>query len=1074
MYITTLVPLGARALYHAIFKHKWHIIGITGSLALILVVIQSGILTKTSSKTELTLNQTQPTTLPAGLYSAWLANRQNEGGATYDIQTNNTNPAVLEAANPEHKFEAQFTTNGISIDGMQLSPSQLGAANQPPLSLQSSVAPKSTGNRVDYERAAGIQEWYINGPLGLEHGFTLQQPLSPQPGNINEPLQLELNLSGIQHAQLGSNADSVEIMLASGQKLSYSQLYVYDAADKTFPARFKLSPSATTSAYKLTLEVNGLESGVTYPLTIDPMLTPAQKLTASDGAADDLFGWSVALSANGTTALISSRSKNSYRGAVYVYTRSETGVDFSETQKLLSSDIAPSDLFGYSVALSDDGNTALIGAIGKRIGSNDYQGAAYVFIRSGVGANFSESQRLIASDGAASNHFGDAVALSGDGNTALISADSKTIGANFGQGAVYVFTRSGGGTNFSELQRLTASDGAYNDRFGYAVDLSSDGTTALISANWKKIGSNDSQGAAYIFTRGSVEANFIELQRLTASDGAKNDDFGDSVALSGDGNTALIGARSKDIGSATNQGAAYLFTRIGSGTNFSETQRLTAINGRYDDLFGWSVTLSSDGNTALIGAFSNSDFYQGAAYVFKRNEAEVNFTQTQKLTASDAGYGDYFGAAVALSADGTTGVVSTYYKTVNGKDKQGAAYVYEPGAIVTVTASASSVVYGENVIVTATVTFPYNTPLNGEATFYVNNSPVNTQTLSASGVITYIISGLAIGNHSIHARYNGGSYRPASSSPANVTVTKIPTSVTVTSSINPAALGSSVTFTATVTPATATGTVALRFDRSSNVSLSIVDGVVTYTTTLPGGDNFVQAEYIGNATFTGSESSKYLQVVNRIVTNLILSSSANPAVVGESLIFTATLVPPGGSGEVTFKSNGAVTALSYIANGVATYTTSSLPIGIYNMTASYAGNVSYTASTSQTYTQQIIAACSPQVITNPSDDGQATTCGTFSYALAHATSGTIYFGLPDGGNTVTFTGGLSPTLKPGVIIDGGATGIILNGNGVAGDGLKLEGGNQLTNLTIRNFGGHELLVGSSSAVNRLFKVKVQS
>ena len=210
---------------------------------------------------------------------------------------------------------------------------------------------------------------------------------------------------------------------------------------------------------------------------------------------------------------------------------------WSQQQELTASDGAANDYFGYSVSVS--GDTAVIGAYGK---ISD-QGAAYVFVRSsGV---WSQQQKLTASDGAASDDFGYSVSVSGD--TAVIGAD----GNNSLQGAAYVFVRSSG--VWSQQQELTASDGAANDYFGYSVSVSGD--TAVIGA----YGKNSFQGAAYVFVRSS--GVWSQQQELTASDGAANDYFGGSVSVSGD--TAVIGASGKN----SNQGAAYVFTGPMLGTN---------------------------------------------------------------------------------------------------------------------------------------------------------------------------------------------------------------------------------------------------------------------------------------------------------------------------------------------------------------------------------------------------------------------------------------------------------------------------------------------------------------------------
>ncbi|HZU04807.1 MAG TPA: FG-GAP repeat protein [Chloroflexota bacterium] len=174
------------------------------------------------------------------------------------------------------------------------------------------------------------------------------------------------------------------------------------------------------------------DTAARYPLTIDPLVQQA-KLVASDGAAGDFFGLSVALSADGNTALVGADGKNGFQGAAYVFVRS--GTTWSQQQKLTAADGAVFDNFSLSVALSGDGNTALVGAYGK----NGQQGAAYVFVRSGT--TWSQQQKLTASDGAAGDQFGGSVALSGDDNTALVGAVAAKIGSNIQQGAAYVFAQ---------------------------------------------------------------------------------------------------------------------------------------------------------------------------------------------------------------------------------------------------------------------------------------------------------------------------------------------------------------------------------------------------------------------------------------------------------------------------------------------------------------------------------------------------------------------------------------------------------------------------------------------------------
>ena len=183
-------------------------------------------------------------------------------------------------------------------------------------------------------------------------------------------------------------------------------------------------------------------------------------------------------------------------------------------QTLTPSDGGNGDYFGGVVSI--DGNTAVIGAFRRSIGANLNQGAAYVFTRNGT--VWTQQQELTAPDGAAHDHFGVSVSLSGD--TVVVSAPAKAVGANTFQGAAYVFTRSAG--VWTQQALLTSSDGAASDDFGASVSLSGD--TVVVGADFAATGSNTAQGAAYVFTRsGGV---WTQQQKLTASDGAKSDNFG--------------------------------------------------------------------------------------------------------------------------------------------------------------------------------------------------------------------------------------------------------------------------------------------------------------------------------------------------------------------------------------------------------------------------------------------------------------------------------------------------------------------------------------------------------------------
>jgi MYXO-CTERM domain-containing protein len=298
-----------------------------------------------------------------------------------------------------------------------------------------------------------------------------------------------------------------------------------------------------------------------------------QKLVASDGAELDKFGSSTSLGTD--RILVGAYGAGSSRGAAYVFVKS--GDAWTEEQKLVASDGAAGENFGYSVSLA--GDRVLVGAHGS--------GAAYVFVRGG--SAWTEEQKLVASDGAADDAFGWSVALVGD--RALVGAP----GNDGARGTAYVFVRSG--SAWTEEQELVANDGVAFDNFGSAVSLA--GQRALVGAYWN----DDFRGAAYVFVKSG--GSWTAEQKLVASDGAANQ-FGSGVSLVAD--RALIGAFAYDNG----RGAAYVFSRNGDGNTWTEEQRLVPSDGQAD-LFAWSVSLAAD--RALLGAMYN-DQLRGAAYLF--------------------------------------------------------------------------------------------------------------------------------------------------------------------------------------------------------------------------------------------------------------------------------------------------------------------------------------------------------------------------------------------------------------------------------------------------------------------------
>jgi FG-GAP repeat protein len=434
---------------------------------------------------------------------------------------------------------------------------------------------------------------------------------------------------------------------------------------------------------------------------------------ASNTSAGGLFGTSVSLSSDGTTLAVGAPGESSSAtgvggdqasrgaggsGAVYVFTRLRDA--WVQQAYVKASNTKAGDHFGDSVSLSGDGNTLAVGAdfedsLGTGINghqgsiaeNSSNRGAVYVFTRSG--GNWSQQAYVKADGGHDNAYFGRAVSLNSDGNTLAVGATGESTGA-LDAGAVYVFARSG--SVWSQQAFVKPSNILSGAHFGSSVALNGDGDTLAAGAPDEYDGANTG-GTVYVFT---PSAGVWSQQALVkASDTAAFDVFGDSVALSSEGNTLAVGARDEFNGATG--GAVYVFTR--SAGTWSQQASVEASNTAAGDTFGRSVALSSDGNTLAVGALvessgatgingnqtDNSTANAGAVYVLARSTH--SWSQRAYVKASNTGAGDGFGSSVALSSDGHSLAVGAFNEssgatgiggnqTDNNATGAGAVYLY--------------------------------------------------------------------------------------------------------------------------------------------------------------------------------------------------------------------------------------------------------------------------------------------------------------------------------------------------------------------------------------------------------------
>lgn len=337
------------------------------------------------------------------------------------------------------------------------------------------------------------------------------------------------------------------------------------------------------------------------------------------------------------------------------------------------------DEFGYALSISQDGNIAVIGAPDATVAGNSLEGTAYVFANNA--GTWSEVAQLNPTDGAQYDRFGGAVSITPDGSHIIVGAYyAPTANVTTTEsGKAYVFNEPAGGwvSSVNQSAELTPSDATSgnDDNFGASVGFSADGSTAVVGAKFH--GSNMDQGQAYVYSQpaGGWNGDLQENARLTASDGSAFTYFGWSVAASSDGSSVVVGAPGGGNG-AVASGSAYVYNMpVGGWSNanmLSENAKLTSNDGNASDLFGLSVGITGDGQTAAVGAPDHTvnGSTTGSAYVF--GDTGGTWSQATELNAADGQNGDNAGFSVGIAGDGASLVVGA----PGAVAKQGAAYQY--------------------------------------------------------------------------------------------------------------------------------------------------------------------------------------------------------------------------------------------------------------------------------------------------------------------------------------------------------------------------------------------------------------
>ena len=511
------------------------------------------------------------------------------GGVRFDVGIDSDNSGVLESVEVSSIEFICETQNPLSdnarLDGIQLSAGQLDQPFQSSqlnytttvnyLTTRLKVTAFSENEAASSITVAGLATATGNASnwISLSEGDNLVEIIvTAQDGFTTRSYSLAITRNDMQNA--------IKKLLATdgavGDQIGWSISLSGDSLAVGAPS----------------VDDQGSASGAAYIFTRNNGVWRQQaKLTALDDAANDHFGRSVSLLGDGlAVGAYGDDDNGNSSGSAYLFTRSN-GV-WSQQAKVMATDGAADDYFGYSVSLFGDG--LAVGASGDE----DESGSAYLFTRSnGV---WSQQAKLTAIDGAASGRFGTSVSLWGE--SLAVGAYYEDNGA--GSGSTYVFTRSNG--VWSQQAKLTATDSAASDYFGRSVSLS-DNSLAIGAYGDDDNGS--ASGSAYLFIRSN--GVWSQQGKVTAADGAEGDQFGYSVSLSGD--SLGVGAYGDDD-NGESSGSAYLFTR--NNGVWSQQAKLTADDGAAIDQFGISISLSGDSLAVAANGDDDNGNASGSAYVF--------------------------------------------------------------------------------------------------------------------------------------------------------------------------------------------------------------------------------------------------------------------------------------------------------------------------------------------------------------------------------------------------------------------------------------------------------------------------
>jgi hypothetical protein len=628
------------------------------------------------------------------------------------------------------------------------------------------------------------------------------------------------------------------------------------------------------------------------------LLQPTAQLVTTEGGAEGQVGTSVSLAGDGRTALVGAPADTEGRGSAWVFVRSETG--WTPRGTLLEPDetVGTAEL-GCSVALSADGDVAIVGGIAD----NGSRGAAWIFTRSGN--TWTQSgPKLEPSDADSEPHnvlFGASVALSADGSTALVGGYGDRYG---GYGAAWVFVRSGNtwvqqGAKLTPASEQLGADGFYS-WFGFSVSLSADGDTALIGGEHDE----EETGAAWVFVRSGTE--WAQQGPKLTSGGSGQQLFGDSVSLSADGDTALIGAEEANGGA----GAVSTFVREGSSWARAGTP-LTPPDFGATDHFGHSVAVDPSATGAVIGAPA-ADFGRGLVWTYTRATPVWSLPAAPLESGLATEEGGAYGSSVATSDSPATVIVGAP-ETGNGS---GTALVFGSGTrFVRMSSFGTAATAPQSGIeawasfeaeVTGTVTWKWYGP--NAAT--CSGTPLSTLTSTVIPGVGFsatnaILPTHGLGTYLLVASYSGDEHTAPTTSGCGADKVEVKEWPTLVATVAPSThVGTPIQITPQVRGLEPTGTILMLVfanagcsgvaltEQTVQVASDGTSPTIEFTPMAPG-RLYIYAQYSGDSRNFGISNGEHCQDAGAVVVNraepALEVSAPLPRAVGEPISATARL-----------------------------------------------------------------------------------------------------------------------------------------------------------------------------------------